>query len=118
MSTFEIGFFDLAFLAEACIPPTPIARASFWASLCDIHHHRMSKDERAHIFDWIQKNPKFSVDNADCYYFYCRYNPDNQFEVKVKDKECKAFFYCGEYHLSKKVFINKDFITNIQKINP
>ena len=30
MSTFEIDFFELAILAEACIPPRPIARAMFW----------------------------------------------------------------------------------------
>ena len=35
MSTFQIDFFELAFLAEACIPPVPIARASFFADLSD-----------------------------------------------------------------------------------
>lgn len=116
MSRFEISFFELAFLAEACVPPTPIARASFWESLCDVHYHQMTPEERAHLFDWIQKNPKFSINNVDCEYFYARYNPDNQYVVNTKDKQYRTFFYYGEYHLSKNIFVHRDFILNTEKI--
>ena len=45
MSEFKIDFFELAFLAEACIPPVPIARAMFFADLSDKYYHQMTQEE-------------------------------------------------------------------------
>jgi len=39
---FKIDFLELYFLAEACIPPRPIARAMFWDDLCDKYYHEMT----------------------------------------------------------------------------
>jgi hypothetical protein len=53
MSNFTIDFFELAFLVEACIPPRPIARSMFFDDVSDIHYHKMTKEERQRLFDWI-----------------------------------------------------------------
>jgi len=43
---FKIDFFELAFLAEACIPERPIARAMFWHSLTDKYWEQMTPDNQ------------------------------------------------------------------------
>jgi hypothetical protein len=59
MSTFNIDFFEFSFLVEACIPPRPIARSSFWDSVIDKHFHKMTEEERSDLYDWIKKNYYF-----------------------------------------------------------
>ena len=44
MSDFTIDFFELAFFAEACIPPSPIARAMFWQNLTKRYWSQMTED--------------------------------------------------------------------------
>ena len=40
---FNIDFFELCFLAEACIPPRPIARAMFWDTLINEHYYNLTE---------------------------------------------------------------------------
>ena len=79
MSEFKIDFFELAFLAEACIPPVPIARACFFDNLCDKYYHIMSQDERNKLFEWLL--PKLDLSNDDCIHFVKRFEIWNQYKV-------------------------------------
>ena len=56
MSKFSIDFFELSFLAEACIPQRPIARSMFWNNLTDVYWEQMSEQERASLFAWMNRN--------------------------------------------------------------
>jgi hypothetical protein len=121
MSEFKIDFFELLFLAEVCIPPTPIARGMFWDNLCDRYYNQMSDNERSRAFGWITKRHYFNLENEDCHLFFARYNPDNQFKVhffyegKVKIVDC--FRFNGLLHTNKTTHVVDEYITKIEKIN-
>lgn len=112
MSKFEIDFIELAFLAEVCIPPRPIARAIFFDKLSDEHYHKMSQAERDRLFEWISKN--LDMENEDCAHFHARFNPDNQYSVTTKIKNVSstvdAYLFNDKYHVLKNKFIAKQYI--------
>ena len=62
MSTFNIDFFELSFLAEACIPPRPIARTYFWQNLSKVYWYQMTENERERLFEWINRNELIGTD--------------------------------------------------------
>lgn len=118
---FSIDFIELAFLAEACIPPVPIARHSFWMDLIYKHWHSMSEDERKRLFDWMNRTDRFDRSDEDCNLFYLRFNPDNQYIVtteykgEIKEHRCfkdDAIYQCGE----RAQHINEDFIIDVKKL--
>lgn len=119
MSTFTIDFFELLFLSENCIPPQPIARTMFFENLSGIYYHKMSKDERKRLFDFITKQDGFDKRNEYCRLFFARFNPENQYEVTTiyngKTETHKAFRFNDIYHTSKYTSINSDYITNVIK---
>lgn len=116
---FKIDFFELSFLAQACIPPTPIARAMFWSRLCNEIYLDLSKAERRNLFEWITKESSFDIKNENCNLFYCRFNPDNQYKVTVlvdnKTKEIDCFKYHNRYHTNESTSLVEE---RIQKIEP
>jgi hypothetical protein len=125
MSIFQIDFFELAFLAEACIPPRAIARAMFWQSLTDKYWTQMTEGERNHLFEWLQKNYYYKESleqQEDTKVFHARFNPDNQYMVKVnyKDKEedRRVFKMGDKYYIDSKSFISEEYIVSIEKIVP
>jgi hypothetical protein len=122
MSTFTIDFFELAFLAEACIPPRAIARAMFWQSLTDKYWAQMTEGERNHLFEWLQKNYYYKESleqQEDTKVFHARFDPDNQYMVKVnyKDKEedRRVFKMGDKYYIDSKSFISEEYIVSIEK---
>ena len=124
MSNFTIDFFELSFLAEACIPPVPIARYTFWIDMIDKHYHKMTLNERLRIFEWMNRNiyfqEQYQKKQEDVVLFYDRYNPENQYLIhfdlgRGKDKGTVECFKNGDaYRTSKKPTINQDFITKIE----
>lgn len=119
MSKFTIDFFELSFLAEACIPPRPIARSMFWYDLIDKHYNIMSVSERNRLFEWIQKNSNFDLKNEDCQWFYDRFNPDNQFDVhtdfKKKKEVVECFKHNDKYYIKRNTFIAEEYIDRVDK---
>lgn len=122
MSTFTIDFFELAFLAEACIPPRPIARAMFWQNLTKKYWAEMTEGERAHLFDWIQKNPYYeeSLKNEeDTKIFHARFDPDNQYTVTYtyegETSSRRAFKMGNRYYIGHNSWIGEDYITSVEK---
>ena len=125
MSTFTIDFFELAFLAEACIPPRPIARTMFWQSLTDEYWNQMTEGERAHLFEWLQKNSLYEESlktQEDTQVFHARFNPDNQYVVKTnynnKEEEHRAFKVGERYYIKSNSWIAEDFIVSVEKFTP
>jgi hypothetical protein len=125
MSTFEIDFFELAFLAEACIPPRPIARAMFWQSLTDKYWYQFTEGERAHLFEWLQKSWVYEESlekEEDTQVFHARFNPDNQYMVtteKIGVTEVHRAFKMGDYYyIGRNTLILDDYIMSIEKYTP
>ena len=121
MSTFNIDFFELSFLAEACIPPVPIARNCFWKNLTNKYYKEMSQSERNRLFEWIVRSPRFDIEQSECKLFYNRFNPDNQYlvttNVNSELSDIETFLYRDEYHVKENQYIQNEFIVKIEKIN-
>jgi len=125
MSTFTIDFFELAFLAEACIPPRPIARAMFWQSLTDKYWYQLTEGERNHLFEWLQKNYYYKESleqQEDTKIFHARFDPDNQYMVKTnyegKEEERRTFKMGDRYYIDSKSFISEEYIISVEKFIP
>jgi len=125
MSTFEIDFFELAFLAEACIPPRPIARAMFWQSLTDKYWYQFTEGERIHLFEWLQKSWVYEESLAkeeDTQEFHARFNPDNQYMVtteKIGVTEVHRAFKMGDrYYIKRNTWITEESIVSVEKYTP
>jgi hypothetical protein len=123
MSNFTIDFFELAFLAEACIPPNPIARTMFWQHLTDEYWGQMSNEERDRLFEWLNRNDyyKQSLENEEeTQIFHARFDPNNQYMVYTtmdgKDDVNRAFKYKDLYYVKRNSWITPEFITKVEKI--
>lgn len=117
---FEIDFFELSFLAAACMPERPIARSMFFESLSERYYHEMSKDQRARLFEWLQKDYGWSLQKPDCLHFYCRFNPQNQYlvytEYEGKKETHETYRYEDQYHTTKSTSIQEDYIYKVEPI--
>jgi hypothetical protein len=130
MGNFNIDFFELSFLAEACIPPRPIARAMFWQNLTNKYWEQMTEGERAHIFEWLNRNPWYPESlekEEDTKIFHARFNPDNQYMVKTRHKneknrwvkgEHRAFRFGDRFDKGTNTFIAEDCIVEATKFIP
>jgi hypothetical protein len=125
MSKFQIDFFELAFLAEACIPPRPIARTGFWNDLTDRFWQQMTEGERIHLFEWLQLNYgyKDSLEKQeDTQIFHARFDPNNQFIVKTnynnKEEDKRTFKMGDRYYIDSKSSIIEEYIVSVEKIVP
>ena len=89
---FKIDLFELGFLAEVCIPQTPIARAFFWQNLTDIYYAQMTDGERNSLFTWLNRSDRYQkslLEHKETQIFHARYNPDNQYEIHTLYKRKK-----------------------------
>jgi hypothetical protein len=133
MSTFQIDFFELSFLAEACIPPRPIARAMFWQNLTRQYWYHMSEGERAHLFEWMNRNDWYKESlqkEEDTKIFHARFDPDNQYTVETKDKRKKekhrafkrhgseAEGFTNRYYVGHDTYIPEEYIVSVEKFIP
>jgi hypothetical protein len=115
---FVIDFFELAFLTEVCLPPTPIARHCFFMNIIDIYYHQMNWEQRKHFYQWIGK--KLNLDEEESHIFLARFNPDNQFIVKHKnqnkEEEIEAFILNEKYMISSNSWVNNEYIISVDKL--
>ena len=113
---FQIDFFELLFLAEACIPPQPIARMVFWDKLLTTHYERLTPAERQQMFTYITENGRFSNSDDDCQWFYARYNPNNQYVVRTEHEgrrqTIKAFRKDDRFWTTPKQFIAPQYVVS------
>jgi hypothetical protein len=125
MTTFTIDFFELGFLAEACIPPAPIARTMFWQNLTNRYWSQMTEGERIHLFEWLQKNWQYEASLAkepDTQIFHARFNPDNQYMVKTNyndvEETHRAFRMSERYYTTSTSWIAEKYIIGVEKFTP
>ena len=123
MTKFEIDFFELSFLAEACIPQVPIARAMFWQHLTDVYWDQMTEDERDRLFEWMNRNERYKeslTKHEDTKVFHARFDPDNQYKVYTtfnrKDASNRAFRMDGLYYTKRNQWIDPEYINKVEKI--
>jgi hypothetical protein len=123
MSNFTIDFFELAFLAEACIPPNPIARTMFWQRLTNVYWEQMSDEERDRLFEWLNRNDNYKQSlekEEETQIFHARFDPDNQYMVYTtmdeKDDVNRAFKYKDLYYVRSNSWITPEFITKVEKL--
>jgi hypothetical protein len=118
MSTFTIDFFELCFLAEACIPPRPIARTMFWEKLINEHYYSMTTGERLKLYEWIIEKQAFDTTDKYCLWFEKRFNPKNQYKVtsvyEGKESVHETFSHEGRYHTAINKSILPEYITKIE----
>jgi hypothetical protein len=121
-NTFVIDFFELAFLAEACIPPRPIARAMFWQNLSKIYWKQMTENERAKLFSWMNRNVYYEESlekEEDTKIFHARFNPDNQYLITYvydgEEKTIQAFKLNDRYYIEPNKSIIEEYIKKIEK---
>jgi hypothetical protein len=124
VSRFDIDFIELSFLAEACIPPRPIARTMFWQSLTDKYWFKMTDNERNLLFEWLNRDEYYKKsleEQNDTKIFHARYDPDNQYMVKTnfknEIKEHRAFKMQDMYYINSNTSIQEQYITLVEKIN-
>ena len=123
MSNFTIDFFELAFLAEACIPPNPIARTMFWQRLTNVYWDQMSDEERDRLFEWLNRNDNYKQSlekEEETQIFHARFDPDNQYMIYTtmngKDDVNRVFKYKDLYYVRSNSWITPEFITKVEKI--
>ena len=115
---FVIDFFELAFLVEACLPKSTIARHSFFINVIDRYYHQMNWNQRNHLFTWI--TPKLNMEHEESKLFYARFNPDNQYLVtsyyNSKKEETEAFLFNEKYKVSSTREVNEEYIDSVTKL--
>lgn len=116
---YEIDFFELCFLAEACIPPTPIARAHFWSKFTFEIWKELSIDERNRAYEWLMKHPRLQQaieeKNEDALLFEARYSPEKQYIViTVEGCAYEAFLHKGCYYVDEGKSIIDEHIQEVQ----
>ena len=122
MTNFTIDFFELAFLAEACIPPRPIARTMFWKNLTDRYWNEMTENERVRLFEWMNKNDAYHESlntQHDTQFFHARFDPNNQYEVigieNGEEKRIRAFLFEDKFWVNSRTFVDPDKIISAEK---
>lgn len=118
---FQIDFFELMFLAESIIPPSPIARSMSFDDLSEVHYHKMNPQQREQMFNHVRKQEYFSLDNKACRHFFARYNPKNQYKVtcfhKGKADTIDCYMFEEQYRTEINRFVNKEYIKKIIRIH-
>jgi len=85
---FNIDFFELSFLVEACIPKednidltTP--SIIFWNKMC-IDYYPLGNLQKKELLKWIKLNPNFDLNNQYCKDFYDIYSFNEKTDYEDK----------------------------------
>lgn len=125
MGNFNVNFDEFKILASVTIPPRPIARTCFWHDLTAKYWAQMTEGERAHLFEWMNRNDYYKESlekHDDTKVFHARFDPDNQYMVKTKYKrkkeEHRAFKLGDRFYTSLNTFIAEEYILEANKFTP
>jgi hypothetical protein len=112
---YTIDFFELMFLAEACIPPVPIARSMFWHNLTDVYRKQMSVEERGRFRDGVAKSSRYDLQNVHIAEFDKAFNPDNQYKVTTMRGETHDCYKHGDrYYVNRNTWVSPEFIAKVE----
>ena len=118
---FSIDFFALMFLSDSVIGSQTIAKSQCFDDFSEIHYHKMNDQQREQFFDYVKKNPNFSLENEQCRHFFARFNPKNQYLVGCFHKgiatKHNLYFYNDKYHSSMQAFASPEYIKSIVRIH-
>lgn len=85
----------------------------------------MTETERIHLFEWLNKdyNYKQSLETQlDTKIFNARFDPNNQFLVKViydgKEEIRRAFLFSDKYYVGTNTHISEENIVSVEKFIP
>jgi len=112
--TYTIDFFELMFLAEACIPPVPIARSMFWHNLTDVYRKQMSVDDRGRLRDALRKHSHYDLSNLHVAEFDMAFDPSNQFNVTAMGKTHDCYKNGDRYYVSRNRWVSPELITKVE----
>lgn len=122
-------------LLESCFRGSHL-RVSTIYRFVDEFYVWFSPEDRKNLHDWIVRDiyggkfePRSQLHGADRV-FMARYDPDNQYEVTVREPvrqgngknvaaviwERPVFLLDGKYYINSKIYIDKGSITSITKI--
>lgn len=122
---FNIDFFEFSFLVEACIPPSPIARAMFWDDVINKHYHTLTENERDRLFEWVNRCYRMEHGlenrNEDCLLFNARFDKENQYKVRWQfqgeEKTVESFKWNDRYYISKTQSLLEEYIIEVTKVS-
>lgn len=132
----NLDFFEMYYLLESCFRGSHL-RVSTIYRFVDEFYVWFSPEERKNLHDWIVRDiydgkfePRSQLCGADRV-FMARYDPDNQYEVTVREPvrpnngknvgaviwERQVFLLDGKYYVSSRTYIDNGSIIGITKIS-
>ncbi len=123
----DLDKFGLWYFLESCLRGSHL-RSSHVQDFTDVYFDKLTPSERKFLYDCVLDklhDGEFKPDSCMCghdTWFMARYNPDNQYSVKVKgcDKEVLAFKLPNDdtYYIGEHAHINESYIISVTKIEP
>lgn len=131
----ELDIFEMYYLLESCFRGSHLRTQTIYRFV-DEFYVWFSPEERKNLHDWIVRDiydgkfePRSQLCGADRV-FMARYNPDNQYEVTVREPvrpnngknvgaviwERQVFLLDGKYYVSSRTYIDNESIIEITKI--
>lgn len=131
----NLDFFEMYYLLESCFRGSHLRTQTIYRFV-DEFYVWFSPEERKNLHDWIVRDiydgkfePRSQLCGADRV-FMARYNPDNQYEVTVREPvrpnngknvgaviwERQVFLLDGKYYVSSRTYIDNESIIEITKI--
>lgn len=122
----ELDRFGLWYLLESCLRGSHL-RSGIVKDFTDHYFERLTPGERKFLYEQAldkiydgEFKPMSTMCEHDTW-FMARYNPDNQYLIKIKGyKDAVGFKMPNEdaYYIAERTRINDDFILEVTKIEP
>lgn len=123
----ELNIFEMFYLLESCFRGSHL-RSGTIGRFVDEWYGLFTPQQRKNLRDWILRDiyngdfkPRSSCCGEDTI-FMARYNPDNQYRVKMlydgKEEIHETFLRDGRYYTKSNRFIAEEYITSVEKIPP
>lgn len=82
----------------------------------------MTEEERAHLFEWMQKNYRYKdslhSQDKDVAIFNARFDPDNQYIVETRENgEHRAFKLNDRYYKTINISFSEEHIVSVKKLD-
>ena len=123
----DLDIFGLWYFLESCLRGSHL-RSGYVQDFTDVYFEKLTPEERKFLYDSaLDKlyDGEFKPDNTMCghdVWLMARYNPDNQYSVKVKgcDNDVIAFKLPDDnnYYIGERCHINESYIISVIKIDP
>jgi hypothetical protein len=121
---FEIDFFELIVLTEACWNGGTILRATFLEMLITEHYAKMTKQQRISFWNFLErysKNnyPDSQMNNETRLRVLARFMPEMQYtvltEINGKREAFEAYLFADKFWINLNTFIEPKYILNYER---